>query len=505
MKLQNKIVLTVVTAFIVSLLFMGMLVFTNSKESLQKSVVNQLESLSNVIEEDIGSFILGQENKLKLIADQSELSNDELSKMIVIDDSFYELFVIDSSGIVIASSNMNNVGLEYSSNDFFTKARNDTYFGPASLSNVTNQHSFTVSVPFHKGVLVGRTDLTYLNKITSNRIGLGETGESLMAYVNDQKEIIYFSERRFSDNIFETLSEEKASQRPIYRATQGEETVLFGLKDYRDVVVISSTRFIEELNFGLVTKIDEAEAFASVYTLQKVIILITCITLILISLIVLFVARSVSQEIKEVTNDITEITKGNLEIQLKKSNIDEIGSLADSLNRILASMKLAILRTNISKEELGVGEAVKAKKEIEDRYKIIYEGSADAIMTLEPPTWKFTSANPATIKMFDAKSEQNFTTKGPWGISPKNQPNGKSSAVEAKKMIEKAMKEGSSLFEWTHRKLSGEEFPATVLLSRIKINDKEILQATIRQRHQVKDLKEELMNLKNGKKSEKKR
>jgi len=39
--------------------------------------------------------------------------------------------------------------------------------------------------------------------------------------------------------------------------------------------------------------------------------------------------------------------------------------LTNSLNRILSSLKLAILRTGVSKHELGLGEAIKAKKEAE--------------------------------------------------------------------------------------------------------------------------------------------
>ena len=119
-------------------------------------------------------------------------------------------------------------------------------------------------------------------------------------------------------------------------------------------------------------------------------------------------------------------------------------------------------------------------KESQEKYKTIYESSSDAIMILEPPTWKFTSANPATIKMFQAKDEKEFITLGPWNVSPEKQPNGQSSSNEAKKMIEKAMKEGSNLFDWTHKRISGSDFPATILLTKMNIGGKDVLQATVR-------------------------
>jgi PAS domain S-box-containing protein len=117
---------------------------------------------------------------------------------------------------------------------------------------------------------------------------------------------------------------------------------------------------------------------------------------------------------------------------------------------------------------------------IEEKYKTLYESSADAIMILEPPIWKFTAGNPATMKMFGIRSEAEFKQLGPWDVSPKKQPDGQLSSEIAKKHIMLAMKNGSRLIEWTHKKLNGKEFQTTVLLTKLKINGKEVLQATVR-------------------------
>jgi len=122
----------------------------------------------------------------------------------------------------------------------------------------------------------------------------------------------------------------------------------------------------------------------------------------------------------------------------------------------------------------------KSLAESEKKYETLYQSSGDAIMTLAPPTWRFTSGNAATVRMFRTKDENDFTRMGPWELSPKYQPDGQFSAVKAKKMIMKAMKEGSNFFEWTHKRKGGEEFPADVLLTRIKTGDETYLQATVR-------------------------
>ncbi|MCK5683018.1 response regulator [bacterium] len=121
-----------------------------------------------------------------------------------------------------------------------------------------------------------------------------------------------------------------------------------------------------------------------------------------------------------------------------------------------------------------------ALRESKNRYRNLFETSRDAIMTLTPPTWKFTTGNATTIEMFNTKDEKEFISLGPEELSPEYQPDGIPSNEKAKIMIKKAMKNGSNFFEWTHKRYKGKEFPATVLLSRIIENGKTFLQATVR-------------------------
>jgi PAS domain S-box-containing protein len=115
----------------------------------------------------------------------------------------------------------------------------------------------------------------------------------------------------------------------------------------------------------------------------------------------------------------------------------------------------------------------------EKRYRTLFENSPDAIMTLDPPSWKFTSGNLAMVKMFMAKDKAFFTLHDPWSLSPERQPDGRVSVEKAKEMIEMAMRDGSNFFEWTHKRLNGEEFPVAVQLTRMVLSEKTIIQATI--------------------------
>jgi PAS domain S-box-containing protein len=140
------------------------------------------------------------------------------------------------------------------------------------------------------------------------------------------------------------------------------------------------------------------------------------------------------------------------------------------LEGISASIGVALMR---KKQE-------DALRESETRHRLLFDGSRDALLTLVPPSWKFTSGNPAACKMFGAKDASELTALGPWNVSPERQPDGSPSADKAREAIEEALREGYHFFEWTHRRLDGEDFPATVLLTRIEMAGQAFLQSTVR-------------------------
>ncbi len=131
-------------------------------------------------------------------------------------------------------------------------------------------------------------------------------------------------------------------------------------------------------------------------------------------------------------------------------------------------------------------------KEREELYQKLFNSSKDAIMTLVPPHWQFSTANKTMFQMFGFESEREFILCSPWEISPEFQDNGKKSEEEAKKMITHAMQTGSHFFEWQHKRKNGEVFPATVQLTRVDFNEMSFLQATVRDITEEKKKQREL-------------
>jgi PAS domain S-box-containing protein len=133
----------------------------------------------------------------------------------------------------------------------------------------------------------------------------------------------------------------------------------------------------------------------------------------------------------------------------------------------------------ISRDITEQKKAAEALRTSEMKYRTLYDSSRDAIMLVTPEEG-FLSGNPAAIELFGCKNEEEFTACTPVDFSPEYQPDGILSTVKAQQMMAIAMKEGSHFFEWTHIRLDGREFYATVLLNKMELEGKKLLQATVR-------------------------
>ena len=124
--------------------------------------------------------------------------------------------------------------------------------------------------------------------------------------------------------------------------------------------------------------------------------------------------------------------------------------------------------------------AEEALRASEAKYLDLFQSTRDAILTLDPVSIAFGSANPAAVTLFGAECEAALRSMRPWELSPERQPDGCASMEKAREMVNTAMRVGSHSFEWIHMRVDGREFPADVLLTRVMHGQNTLLYATIR-------------------------
>jgi PAS domain S-box-containing protein len=162
------------------------------------------------------------------------------------------------------------------------------------------------------------------------------------------------------------------------------------------------------------------------------------------------------------------------------------GIQKDGATRITLHMTVGLIDYHGKPAALGTVKDITKHKAMEDAlreseimYRALYDSSRDAIMMMTPQGEIF-SGNSATLEMFGCKDEEEFTSMTVANISPEYQPDGSRSLPESLKAMSIAMAEGSHFFEWKHRQRGGDEFFADVLLTQVKLDHKEFLQATVR-------------------------
>lgn len=171
--------------------------------------------------------------------------------------------------------------------------------------------------------------------------------------------------------------------------------------------------------------------------------------------------------------------------------IGVVGYAKDITERIQKETQINEINERLRKREVELEQTVdfltQTQKELEAKqielsrrerhYSSIFEGSRDAIMLAEDGV--FVECNASCLEMFRCAKEE-FIGQTPQDFSPAYQEWGESSAMAAGKMIREAISNGESKFDWTHQRADGEVFDAEIMLSRIVLDRKNVVQAIVR-------------------------
>ena len=153
---------------------------------------------------------------------------------------------------------------------------------------------------------------------------------------------------------------------------------------------------------------------------------------------------------------------------------------------VLLSVTALINKDNDISGYLGMAvdlrEQKKQERQLHDNqefFRALYENSLDAHMQTDI-TKGFIGANAAALKLFGCADIDEFLALSPAELSPEYQSDGQLSSEKALAMMITAMQTGSHKFEWLHQRVDGTQFDAEVVLVRMTIGGKDLLQGTVR-------------------------
>ena len=374
MMIRTKLIIIFLIISIVPLTIFGTLNYLNTEQALTKETLNKLETLATLQEKNIQNLVDQNLEKLNLVSSRLQLKveldkynnnkgNKTQSQQFITriinpvkseSKSFEDIYILSPMGQIVASTNNASIGMDHSTDEFFIKGskQNDvTIFFKDPQGNL--RVYLTGPLILNGNKLIGVVSIisnldTLLSQIQTYE-GLGQTGEFNLVKRDDNGDALLINPLRFDPAAALTLRVDKDDvQRPTIQALLKNEKTFTNIVDYLGVPVLAVTRYIEGVDWGLVAKIDKAEAFAALENLRNLTILTGVIVAALVVVASLFLGQSMSLPIRKLRDAAQNIAKGNFGTKIEVNSSDEIGQLANQFE----NMKQSILYTNLNLNQI---------------------------------------------------------------------------------------------------------------------------------------------------------
>jgi signal transduction histidine kinase len=337
------------------------------EQLLKNEILRELEIVANLKEKNFQDLFDHNIEKLKLVSSRYQLKveldkynnnvdNKTYSQNIISQiinsikpaiKRFEDIMILDPSGKVVASTNYTYVGKIHINDQFFIDAKNQNNISILFKDKDKKLKSYLAGPLIHNNKFLGVATVIYdledfismlkaFEKLTS-------TGEIILASKDNNGDALVINPLRFYPEAALNLTISKnQSDTPTIQSLLKNENSFTETKDYRGIPVLSVTRYIDELDWGLVVKIDKTEALASLENLKYITILIGVLVGISIIVASLILGNSFSNPIQKLRNVMQDVAKGKFDSKIDVKGSDEIEELAKQLD----IMRLTILNTN---------------------------------------------------------------------------------------------------------------------------------------------------------------
>ena len=264
----------------------------------------------------------------------------------------------------------------------FEEGKDRVYFSDIFASPSTEgQFAVLVAAPVQNlegkivGIIAYEINMAPIYELIQDSTGLGQTGETLIARKVDNK-VLFLNPLRHDLNaaLKRTVSFGKKQAIPIQEALKGNDGHGLAI-DYRGKEVIAAWRYIPDLNWGMVAKIDASEAFETAVRLRDFVLILVIAVMVLSIFVAFFVAKSISDPIQILHEGVEEIGRGNLDHEVGTSATDEIGQLGRAFDQMTQQLRqIAASRDDLDMEVKGRKKAEKAlQKSMDELTKRVNE------------------------------------------------------------------------------------------------------------------------------------
>jgi methyl-accepting chemotaxis protein len=358
---------------IVGLVPLGILEYANfktAKSSVQNEVSRNLEStvkarqshMNTYLNEQIfNAYILTIDERIKeSLATKNFTHATEFLKEIAEEyENIAHIDLIDDTGTVVSSSLDVKIGGDKKEDSIFTEGKKGVYIKDLHISSSSGEPAFGISRPVIEdgkviGVVLVDLEANGLYEILTETTGLGESGEVYLV----NKDLAMISPSRFRENVI--LEQEiPVTNHCFTDHSEAAHNKSETYTDYRGINVLGTHLPITGVDWCLISEIDEAEAFISIQRIKFLTSIATLITALIVVLLALIYSNSLTTPLIRLRDFAKEIGEGNLNTQIEISPKNEIGELAETINKMAQQLKhhKEITQAEIEKTTIQLKEA----------------------------------------------------------------------------------------------------------------------------------------------------
>jgi signal transduction histidine kinase len=383
-RLSTKLALLFILLSVISILVMGWLAYHSRRKIIETQTINHLLSTNMSKEAQLDRWIHDNVRSLEVAANDpdlkkevaAEISSRGISNLTQLDESrsclrehllpfvehggFIELFILRAeNGSVLFSTESRHEGKILDSRPFFLQGKSKTYVANVYYSMALQQPAMTISTPLKDrqgnlvAVLAGRLDLFELSEIMKQKSGMNQTEDTYLVNTFN----FFITEPRFGKD----YALRKTVHTEGVKAALAHHDGIGYYDDYRKVPVIGAYRWLPKWELCLITEIEQSEAFAAIFALQKTIGGVGIAVAVLAALAGVIIARTMTRPLSRLVAGTEEISRGNLDYSVGTTGGDEIAGLSRAFDRMAKQLK----ETLVSRDELS--KEVDERRQAEER------------------------------------------------------------------------------------------------------------------------------------------
>ncbi len=434
MKIRTKILLIALSLIVVTGAVSTIVGQFVTRNIVRKQIADKLETVAESRAHHIQTFLETQKEAVRQLSESIVIeeflltSEDDYDFVQKFDDALrrlkntaesaeYDLdvFVLNESGIIVASSDERDIGEDKSGDPYFGGAKEGAFIKDAYVSQHRKRNSLAFSAPVFDeedparlGVVVTRLSMEKLNRIAACRTGLGKTGEIYLV----NKEGYMLTPSRFVEDTFLKLKVDTENVRDCledlkrFGAEEHEHEAIL-CKNYLDTDIIGIHQHIPEMNWCLLAEVSEKEAFAPITSLTRLMLSILGVLLVVGIVVSILISGTITKPISKLHHGTDEVAGGNLDYKVGTGAKDEIGQLSRTFDSMTANLKeskarveeyqktleerikartkeLALANEGLMQEIEERKQAEKALQESEEKYRDLFENASDLIQSVAP-------------------------------------------------------------------------------------------------------------------------